>query len=470
MKNAVLYFTAFIFCISAFLFGCGKEAAQSQPDNIAMKRMQMVQIAKEAYVYGFPMVLAEITKRYMTNPLSDTENLPVNQIRHFHSFADDKFKNFTRPLSDIFYSAAWLDLSKEPILFEIPDTSNRYTLFTIINAWTDVLASSGRRTNGTNAYKFAVMGTHWEGTLPEGFEEYRSNTNMVLVTGVIQVKNAQDEMDVEKIQNAIKVYPLSSYDKKYDAPKGVADDTLSVKVPLEQVFSMNISDFFNTFNNLMLKNPPYSQDEQILDKILDIGVAPGMRFDLSTFDFDTQEAFKEIPRWLKDNIESIKMEGAEKGWNYNLAFGSYKVDYTLRAKTAYLNFGASLNDDIVCIYSYADSDNEKYDFSKKYVLSFKKDEIPPANALWSVSLYNGSGYLVKNSIKRFSLGSKDNLRFNKDGSLEIYIQKDNPGKDKQSNWLPCGEEEFSVALRCYWPKDNLLDGSWKAPSVVNKTE
>jgi hypothetical protein len=215
----------------------------------------------------------------------------------------------------------------------------------------------------------------------------------------------------------------------------------------------------------MMKNPPYADDAQILDRILDLGVAPGMRFDISTFDFDTQEAFKEIPKWMKDNAEGMKVEGSEKGWSYDIGADNYKTDYSLRAKKAYLSLAVNLSNDIVNIYSYTDADKEKYDFLKKYVLHFAKEEIPPADVLWSVCAYNASGYFAKNPIKRFSIGSKGNLKFNKDGSLDIYIQKDTPGKDKQSNWLPSPEGEFSVMLRCYGPKDDLIEGRWKAPAI-----
>lgn len=469
MKNAVLCYAAFMLCVTMLFSGCNRDTVQEDPQNVAMERAQMVQIAKDAYVYGFPLVMTEITKRYMTNPLPDTGNLPVNQIRHFRSFADDRFRAFVRPDADMFYSFAWLDLSREPVLFEIPDTGKRYTLFTLTNAWTDILASLGRRTTGTSGQKFAVTGPRWEGTLPEGFTEYKSDTNMVCFTGLIQVNGKQDgETAVKRIQDGIKVYPLSAYGKKYTAPKGRADDTLSTKAPLEQVLSMNISDFFNTLNQLMLSNPPYSEDAQILDKILDLGVAPGMRFDLSTFDFDTQESFREIPKWMTEHMESIKSESTDKGWNYSYGLGKYNTDYSLRAKMAYLNFaGAGFDADIVQIASYADSDSEKYDSIKNYVLHFNKEEIPQVNALWSVSLYNNSGFFPKKAVKRFSLGSKDSLKFNKDGSLDIYIQKNSPGKDKESNWLPSPSEgEFGLVLRCYWPKEELAEGKWKAPAVT----
>lgn len=465
MKNAVAYFSAIMFC--AFVFsGCGDDSVQYDPQSVAIERAQMVQIAKDAYVYGFPAVLMEITKRHMANPLPGTGNAPVNQIRHFNSFADEKFNSFVRPNSDMFYSFAWLDLSKEPMLLEIPDTGKRYSLFTLKDAWTDIVASVGSRASGTKEQKIAITGFRWNGNIPEGFTEYKSDTDIVWLTGLLQAGGGKQDVEaVKKIQAGIKLYPLSSYGNKYTAPKERADDTLPVNPPLEQVLSMNINEFFNILNQSMLKNPPRNEDAVILDKILDLGVAPGMKFELSSFDFDTQEEIKAITKWMKEYIENMMTEGTDQGWVYNYGLGNYNNDYRMRAKTAYLNPGANTDEDTVYMFSYVDADNEKYDLDKKYVLHFGKDELPPVNAAWSISLYNNDGYFVKNSINRYSVGSKDNLKFNKDGSLDIYIQKENPGKDKQSNWMPVSGETFSVMMRCYWPKESLIDTGWRVPSI-----
>ena len=157
MKSAVLCFTAMMFCATAFV-GCAQEPAQPDLRKAAMERAQMVQIAKDAYVYGFPLVLTEMTKRFMTNPLQETGNVPVNQIKHYRAFADEKFNSFVRPNSDMFYSFAWLDLSKEPMLLEIPDTGKRYVLFTFFDGWSDVFAVLGKRVTGNAPQKAAVTG------------------------------------------------------------------------------------------------------------------------------------------------------------------------------------------------------------------------------------------------------------------------------------------------------------------------
>jgi len=438
----------------------------SEPRDIAKERAYLVQTAKDAYVYGFPLVMMDVTKRQMTNPLPETENVPPNRLSHSRLFGDDKFKDFIRPDADMFYSFAWLDLSKEPMLFEIPDTGDRYAFFTALNAWGDVFASDGKRTAGTMALKIAFTGPGWEGELPGGFSEYRSATNLVWWIGRIQVNGKRDgETAVRKIQDEMKLYPLSAYGNKYAAPKGRVDETLPVKAPLEQVMSMSISDFFGIMNRLMVNNPPYEEDAQIMDKMLDLGVAPGMRFDASIFDFDTQEAIKEIPKWFGEYMESLRNEGMDEGWVYRYGLGNYGSDHILRAKTAYFGVGANLDADAVYMYSRADGDGETYDGGKKYILHFEKDGIPSVGAFWSVSMYNADGFFVKNPLNRFSVGSKDDIKFNKDGSLDIYIQKDNPGKDRQSNWLPSPNGEFKMVFGCYWPKETLLEGGWKVPAV-----
>ncbi|MCL1972870.1 MAG: DUF1254 domain-containing protein [Endomicrobia bacterium] len=464
MKNAFLFFISFAFCTAGLFSGCAKEIS-SEPRDAAKERANTVRIAKDAYVYGFPLVLAEISKRQMTNPLAGTDNVPVNQLRHNRLFADDKLKHFVKPSADVLYSLAWLDLAKEPMLLEIPDTGERYAFFTAVNSWGNIFASDGKRTAGTQRQKIAFTGPGWAGSLPDDFDERRSATNMVWLVGRVQVNGKQDaETAVRKIQDEIKLYPLSAYGKKYNAPKGRADETITVKPHLEQVITMNINDFFNIMNQLMINNPPYHADADIMDKMLDMGVAPGMRFDITTFDFDTQEAFKEIPKWFNGYMESLKNDGIDNGWVRQSGLGNYKTDYLARAKAAYFGTSANLGYDVIYMSSHIDSDGKKYDGSKKYILHFDKDNIPAVNAFWSVSVYDVSGFFVKNTLNRFSLGSRDKLKFNKDDSLDIYIQKDNPGKDRQSNWLASPDGGFYIILSSYWPKEIMLEGKWKTPN------
>jgi hypothetical protein len=228
---------------------------------------------------------------------------------------------------------------------------------------------------------------------------------------------------------------------------------------------MNIGDFFNILNQLMVNNPPYPADAQIMDKILDLGVAPGMRFDISTFDFDTQEAFKEIPKRFNEYMESLKDDGADNGWVRRYGLENYKTDYGLRARCAYFGPGANIENDVLDMSSRVDADGEKYDGTKKYVLHFEKDNIPAVDAFWSISMYSDGGFFVKNPLNRFSAGSRDNLKFNKDGSLDIYIQKDNPGKNRQSNWLPASSGNFSLVFTAYWPKEEMIKNKWSVPAV-----
>lgn len=465
MKNAVLYFAAAVFFAAVFA-GCGRENAGRALADADMERERLVRAAKDAYVYGFPLVLNEVIKRAAENPLAETENASINRIRHFNSFADETFAYFIRPDSSVFYSFAWLDVSKEPMLIEIPETGKRYVLFSLFDGWGDVFASLGSRLSGGNALKAAVCGPGWQGVVPQGFEQYKADTAAVLIKAAIEVKNKQDgETAVKKIQNGIKLYPLSAYGGQYRVPEAVSGVIPGADMPLERVLSMDISDFFNTLNWLMMKNPPRPQDAKLLDEILDIGVAPGMRFDISVFDFDTREAFKEIPQWMKSFFEEMKNEGMEQGWIYGYGFGDYKDDYVFRAKTAYYLPAADRHEDLLCAFSYFDRDKEKYDSSKKYVLHFDKNALPPVKAGWSLCAYNDRGLVMNNPGGRRSISGRDGLEFNKDGSLDIYIQKENPGKNRLKNWLPVSGNGFALMLRCYLPEKALTDGVWKAPAV-----
>ena len=465
-KLLLLFLMPAALCMPLFLCGCGEqEQPQKNTMDIARERAKIAKIAQDAYVYGFPLVLSEITKRYETNPLPATGRAPINQIKHISALPDDKYRGYPYPDDSLFFSFAWLDLSKEPFLIEIPETGGKYAVFKVMNGWTDIFVSEVKRGSVAKAVKIAITGPRWEGEIPKDFVECKSKTVMAKFEFKIQ-SNGKQDAGAKKIQDSIKLYPLSSYGKRYVAPKGKADDTLPEKEPLEQVMSMNISEFFNLFNQLLINNPPYPEDAAILDRILDLGVAPGMRFDIAIFEQEVQALIKDVPKWMKDYMSSLESEGAENVWKYHFGTGSYGTNYRLRAKTAYFSFGADLNETEIFITSSKDVDGEKYNGSRnKYILHLDKENIPPVSAYWSLSAYDENGLFIKNVINRFSVGSRNPVKYNKDGSVDIYIQKDNPGKDRQSNWLPAGDRWFTLMLRCYLPKEEILEGKWKIPAV-----
>jgi hypothetical protein len=200
-----------------------------------------------------------------------------------------------------------------------------------------------------------------------------------------------------------------------------------------------------------------------------VGIAPGATFDLSSFSANVQDSLKSIPGWAKRFMLSNGLSNAKivNGWSMNSGLGSYGINYTLRAGVAYNGLGANLDADAMYPSSQIDADGEPYDGSKhNYILHFDAGKTPPANAFWSLTIYNEEGFLVPNPLKRFAIGDRNPLKKNADGSLDLYIQKDNPGKAKENNWLPAPNSLFNLLLRVYWPKEEMINGTWTPPAVT----
>jgi len=226
--------------------------------------------------------------------------------------------------------------------------------------------------------------------------------------------------------------------------------------------------FFKTLATLMKSNPPPAADAPVLTKLAKIGIAPGEDFDMSKLD-------PAVARGLEGSVQTAlaKLQAAAKetgkpvnGWNVPpMNVANFGTDYGLRAVVALVGLGANIAQDAIYPSAFVDSDGKPLSGANRYVLHFDKGEMPPANAFWSVTMYNAQSFFVNNPINRYNIAGWMPLKYNPDGSLDIYIQRDSPGKDKESNWLPAAQGEFSVSMRIYWPKESMLDGSWKAPGI-----
>jgi len=464
-----LFLSSLFFIISSE--SQGQPSSPRPIDSIStLSDAEIIQRAKEAYIYSYPLVLMEITRRVMTNFERPTDmGAPVNQIARKETFPDDKFTAVVKPNCDTYYALAWLDLSHEPLVLEIPDTKGRYFLLPILDAWTNVIASPGKRTSGTGAQRFLISGPGWNGKVPEGMKQIHSPTEMAWMVGRTQVNNKEDGATVVKeIQDGYHLIPLNSYGKPYDPPAGKVDPDISMSAPAKQVNEMQVDVYFNLLNQLMIGNPPLPADTALIKRIAILGVAPGKRFDSSKFSRAVQDSIRTLPTWCKKYLADFAMKQEKKnGWLIFSGLGDYGTHYDLRAMIAGRGLGANLDADAVYPSSSTDATGEKYDGSKhKYILHFDAGNFPPANAFWSLTMYNLDNFLVANPINRFAIGDRNKLKKNPDGSLNIYIQPDNPGKEKESNWLPSPAGPFNLTMRIYWPKEEVLTGKWIPPAVV----
>jgi len=429
------------------------------------------EIAVKAYVFGYPLVLMDVTRRVMTAvPKAVAHKAPVNQFLHIREFPDDTMTDVVSPNADTLYSTAWLDLTKEPIILSVPDTGKRYYLMEMLDAWTNVFASPGTRTTGNGRGDFAIVGPQWKGKAPADVKEIKSPTNIAWLIGRTQTNSKEDYAAVRAIQDQYKLTPLSAWGKVYKPPDNAPVAAgIDVKTPPdEQVAKMDAATFFGRLNTLMKDNPPADAEASALNNFTAIGVAPGTPFDLKSLDQAVAKSVEGSVKSAQTKIiaEAKKPHGKKvNGWDVMTNLGRYGTDYLFRSVVALVGLGANLPEDAIYPRVTEDTDGQPLNGANRYLVHFPKGQLPPVNAFWSLSMYNSKQFFAQNPINRYAIGDRDKLKFNDDGSLTINIQHESPGKEKESNWLPAPKDSFNVFMRLYWPKKEILDGAWKAPGV-----
>jgi len=439
---------------------------------------EAVPLGVEAYIYGYPLVTMEMTRRVMTNvEKPEGSRAPMGQFVRMREYPSAAYRDVTAPNADTLYTVAWVDVGQEPWVLSLPDAQDRYYLFPMLDGWTEVFQVPGKRTTGTGPQTYAITGPGWKGTLPAGVKEYKSPTAMVWLLGRIYCTGTpEDYAAVHKLQDEISLVPLSGYGKPYTPPPGKVDPSIDMKTAVrEQVNALSADDYFDLLAKLLVNNPPATADKHLLEKMAKIGIVPGQPFDRSKLAPVAREAFSLVPRianekimlWLKEGIIEGDMK-LENGWLFTTKTGNYGANYLQRALITAIGLGANRPQDAVYPTSEGSSVIGSYTGEKNYVMRFNKGELPPANGFWSLTMYDKDYFFVSNPLNRYSISARQNLKANADGSVDLYIQNENPGPDKESNWLPAPKDKFILMLRLYWPKEkdpSILDGAWKIPQV-----
>ena len=454
--------------------GCGSSSKVAQD----AKEVEAFETAKEAYIYAYPLMTMEMTRRVTTNVAAPVgTSAPMGQFAKLREYPNASFNAVTAPNADTLYTTTWLDVSKEPWVISIPDLKGRYALFPMLDGWTDVFQVPGKRTTGTGAQKYAITGPGWTGTLPAGVTEYKSPTGIVWLLGRIYCTGTpEDYKAVHALQDQMTVVPLSSYGKPYTSTPGAVDSSIDTKTGVrDQVNAMDAASYFKLFANLLKTNPPAAEDAPMVVKLAKIGIVPGQDFDVSKLEPSAAAGLAKAPKAAQDKIAAWFKEGLavgdaklENGWVFTTKTGLYGTNYIQRATVTWYGLGANRPQDAVYPTSEGPKIVEKYNGANKYVLHFPKGGMPPVNGFWSVTMYNAQYFFVDNPLNRYNISQRNKFKTNADGSTDIYIQADSPGKDKESNWLPSPKDDFVLMMRLYWPKEtapSILDGSWKIPEV-----
>ena len=442
-------------------------------------------IGVDAYLYFYSLITMDITRQQISN-IEPGKGFggPMNSFVNIPAYPAADLKTVVRPNFDTLYSSGWLDLTKEPVVVSVPDTAGRYYLLPMLDMWTDVFASPGWRTTGTEAGNFVVAPPGWrpdlrdrlieEFKLPKDTQRIDAPTPYVWIIGRTKTDGPSDYAAVNKIQAGFKITPLSQWGRTPEPVQIKIDPSIDMKTPPKvQVDTMSADKYFAYAAELMKLQPPHVTDQPIIARMKRIGIEPGKSFDLDKADPVVKKALQGVPKVAQKLMEwkIPTLARVANGWSMNTdTMGVYGNYYLKRAIVAQLGLGANLPEDAIYPLNLGDESGKPLDGTNKYAIHFDKATIPPVNAFWSITLYDQQGFQVANSLNRFAVSSWMPFQFNPDGSLDLYFQNESPGAEKEANWLPAPKEAFNLCLRLYAPKSEALTGKWNPPPVMKVQE
>ena len=453
---------------AAGLAGLGPAAALAAEVGVAEARA----IAKEAYIYGFPMVDSyRIQHAYFVDTQNPEYKGPWNHLVNIPRVYTPADTAVQTPNSDTPYSMLGLDLRAEPMVLTVPPIEkDRYFSIQLIDAYTFNFDYIGSRATGNGGGSFLIAGPDWKGETPNGIEKVmRSETQLLLAVYRTQLFNPGDLDNVKKIQAAYKAEPLSKFLGK---PAPAAAPAIDFAKPLTPDGEKTSLEFFAILNFILQFCPPDPSETALMKRFASIGIGGGKPFDPAKLTSEMKTAFEQGRADAWADIEGLRKRFDTGEVTSGDVFGTrayLKNNYLYRMTAAVLGiYGNSKQEAIYPAYA-VDAEGNKLDGANKYTVRFAKGELPPVNAFWSLTMYKlPESLLVANPIDRYLLNSPMLPDFVKDadGGLTFYVQTESPGKDKEPNWLPAPKGPFVIATRLYWPKPEALDGKWKQPPMT----
>ena len=425
----------------------------------AQQTMAAQELLEQAYLYAFPLVLMDATRKVSTN--TETPNstrAPINQFIHAEKLADAASHAVVTPNVDTIYTQAFLDVGAEPMLYGVPQT-DRFFNVQVLDAWTNtaaVLEAPGL---------YAITRSDWQGELPEGVQRIDVPTTRVWTIARIVLSGQEDLPNVRAIQDRMQLMPLSAYQMdRWTAPAGTYDPAYDF-VPVQHVLALSPQEFFDTANQLMETNPPAAADAPVLRELAALHVGPGEKFDDKALGLFSGLRWKLMLLQLKGKLKAEAANYAQQmgQWiYYGDPIGDFGTAYTYRAMVALMGLGANTTD--VAIYPKTDVDSTGAVLTGKKTYTLHIEAEPPTKekGFWSVTAYGEDNFLIDNAIDRYCVNDRSGLHRNPDGSIDIILSKEAP--EDTTNWLPVGEGDFHLFLRIYKPDTAALEG-WQPPVV-----
>ncbi|MGF6756000.1 DUF1254 domain-containing protein [Paraburkholderia sp. GAS42] len=420
-------------------------------------------IAKDAFIYAYPMLFNYKTMyQQAIDPKSKSYVGGFGRFRNYsHPYGPDN-KEIVTPNNDTPYSWAWLDLRREPWVLTVPEVpDNRYYVFQWIDLFTYNFAYVGSRTTGNGAGHYLLAGPGWKGETPKGIDKVlRPETDIILTLGRTALGGPSDVKNVQAIQEGYRLTPLSSFE--HSAPPPVVPKPTFPKWDEAKATSIDFISYLNFLQTFT--QPPAPSEAELLQRFAKIGIAPGKPFDAAALPPETRAA-------IEAGVADGKAALADAEKHTTSSFGIFGTredlngDYMKRAVAAAMGIYGNTKEEAVYVGAHVDADHKQLVGSQPYVLHFDKKDLPPAKFFWSMTMYDLPGrHLVPNPLNRYSIGDRtQGLKYNADGSLDIYVQHTSPGADREANWLPAPQGAYDVIMRIYGPGQAVFDGTWKFP-------
>lgn len=430
-------------------------------------------IAKEAYMYGYPLVgNYRIQYAYYVNKSNPNFKAPWNQITNINNVFTPADTAVQTPNSDTPYSWIGLDLRAEPIVLSVPAIDKkRYYDVQMWDAYTYIIGYAGSRTTGNEAGNFMIAGPGWKGETPKGIKKvYVSDTDFGVVVFRTQLFDAADIDNVRKIQAQYKSQPLSAFLGTKPPPVAPAVNFIKPLTKEEQKTSL---EFFNIMNFVLGYSPTVPSEVALRERFAKIGIEGGKTFDPAKLSPEIKAAIEQgrADAWQAfaggvKQMEEGKLTSGD-------VFGSreFLKDNYLNRWLGTIGIYGNAKEEAMYPICRVDSEGKPLSGANRYTLRFAPGQYPPVHAFWSLTMYDlPQSLLVANPINRYLINSPmlPQMKKDADGGLTLYIQSQSPGKDKESNWLPAPKGPFATYMRLYWPKQAALDGSWTQPKLIKE--
>jgi hypothetical protein len=358
-----------------------------------------LELATDAYIYGYPLVTMEMTRRVLTNvAVPEGKGAPMGQFANIREYPNAKFRAVTAPNADTLYSSAFVDVGTEPYLLSIPEENGRYYLMPMLSAWTNVFAVPGKRTTGTGPQTYFIAGPGWSGSVPSGAKLIQAPTNLIWILGRTYCTGTpEDYRAVHALQDQYRLIPASAAGKPYTPPAGRVDPSVDTKTAVrEQVNRMDAATYFNLLATLMRDNPPALADGVLVAKMASLGIVPGQPFDPARLPPATREAIAQAPKEAIPRVMGhLKTAGQHvNGWTFTTNGGDYGKDYLQRALVTAVGLGCNLPQDAVYPLTTVDAAGRRLTGASKYVMRFPAGELPPVDGFWSLTMYDADYFFV----------------------------------------------------------------------------